>query len=208
MIPDHSKQCEEYFAANSHKYNFLTHQGCGTYTEDLVRECLQPLDPNWGLLEYHGNGTKYNGHRIDSILYRIPDEGDALLSSTDVIKDAETDHASSGWSRDEPRYTEAHWMKTPPSSTPTGMVPWVAYNEQGFNELKRTLAYDYARRPQGPDYDVSVWAARTFHNAFMGPNKVPMGMTDGMNKARAEWCAILQVAVVPVPPGWNIGDPV
>lgn len=92
--------------------------------------------------------------------------------------------------------------------SPEGYVPWVQYDENGFQELKRQLAYDYARRPQGADFDVSVWAARVFHSCYMGPEKEPLGMEAALVKHRAEWCAALGVPVVPIPPGWQIGQPV
>ena len=40
------------------------------------------------------------------------------------------------------------------------------------------------------------------------PQKVPLGMTAGISRARNEWCAALGVPVIPVPSGWKIGDPV
>ncbi len=96
----------------------------------------------------------------------------------------------------------------PNPQPPANTVPWVPYDENGFQELKRTLAYDYARRPQGADFDVTVWAARVFHSSTMGPEKVPLGKEAAMNKHRPEWCGALGVPVIPVPPNWNIGDPV
>lgn len=89
-----------------------------------------------------------------------------------------------------------------------GMVPWVGYDEGSFQELKRQLAYDYARRPQGADWDVTVWAARVLHSATMGPERVPLGQVAALAKHRPEWCGALGVAVVAIPPSWNIGDPV
>ena len=194
MTPNHSIQVAAYFAANKSKYDFSTIEGCGKYTEDCVRECLRPLDFKWGLLAYTGNGTKYNGHRIDSILYSAPDIGDSLLRSIDIIINAESSNASSGWIPDSvARYTLADWIPyamTPPVTT----VPWVAYNESGFQKLKNLLSFDYSRRPQGADFDVTVWAARVFHSAYMGPNGKPLGLDSAIDKHRPEWCAALGVS--------------
>jgi hypothetical protein len=99
-------------------------------------------------------------------------------------------------------------MAEPASAPVDDMVPWVGYDENGFNELKRQLAYDYARRPQGADFDVSVWAARVFHSAYMGPEKTPLGLVAAVDRHQVEWCAALGVSVKDVPADWNIGDPV
>lgn len=88
------------------------------------------------------------------------------------------------------------------------VVPWVGYDEGGNKELKRQLAFDYGRRPQGADWDVSIWAARVFHSAYMGPAKLPLGMAKALMKHRLEWCAALGVPVIPIPDSWNIGDPI
>lgn len=93
-------------------------------------------------------------------------------------------------------------------------VLYTAYQGDTSNaELKRTLAYDYARRPQGADFDISVWAFRVQHSALMGPippsqGGKPLGLINAVTKHRPEWCGALGVPVIPVPPGWNIGDPV
>jgi hypothetical protein len=208
VTPNHSTQVAAYFEANKHKYNFEHVDGCGKYTEDCVRECLRPLDTNWGLLKYEGSGTKYNGHRIDSILYRLPNIGDTLLHSIDIIVAAESDHASSGWGPDTPRYTEADWLAEPKGPISSNTVPYQPYQgDASNNELKRTLSFDYSRRPQGVDWDVSVWAFRFQHSALMGPippelGGKPLGTQGAMNKHRPEWCAALGVPVIPVPNDW------
>ncbi len=207
LIQELKPKCDAFWNANAHKYDTAHKDGCGQYIEALIPHLRSLGYSKVGYLKKTGSGTQYNGHSIDGFLYR---EGDpTLYRHVDVIAGAEAPGASAGFGIDIPRYTDSDWYPVATSTPPsTGMVPWVPYDENGFQELKRQLAYDYARRPQGPDYDVSVWAARTFHNSYMGPNKVPMGFTAGLEKARAEWCAALGVPVVPVPPSWNIGDPV
>lgn len=208
-IPNEVRQhFDAFFDAHAHEYNMAHADECGRYMEAAIPYVRAKGFPKVGFLLYNGSGTKYNGHRIDSFLYDEVTENDKL-QSCDVIANAETNHASKGWSPDEPRYSKSDWSATVPNSQPTpNMVPWILYDETSFQELKRTLAFDYARRPQGPDYDVSVWAARTFHNAYMGPDKTPLGISAGVARARNEWCVILGVPVIPIPPGWNIGDPV
>lgn len=217
--------CNTFFDNNAHKFDLTEAVGCGKYTEALVKHLRDQGFVKIGHLKKFGGATQYNGHAIDAFLWR---EGDlSLYRAIDVVANAESkppygdpnttppnrQPPAKGFGIDEPRYQDSDWMAEPSNGgqpVPTNMVPWVHYNEGGFQELKRHLAYDYARRPQGADFDVSVWAARTFHNAFMGPEpqKVPLGMDAGMARARNEWCSALGVPVVPVPSGWNIGDPV
>lgn len=209
-IPNEVRQhFDAFFNAHAHEYNMVHADECGRYMEAAIPYVRAKGFPKVGFLLYNGSGTKYNGHRIDSFLW---DEvtANGKLQSVDVIANAESPNAVKGWSPDEPRYSHSDWAASvpPAGGGSSNMVPWVPYDEGGFQELKRQLAYDYARRPQGPDYDVSVWAARTFHNAFMGPEKTPLGMEAGISRARNEWCAALGIPVIPVPPGWNIGDPV
>lgn len=203
--------CDEFFANHALAYDLSHKDGCGQYTEALVRHLRALGYTKVGLLKKHG-GTMYNGHSIDGFLWR---EGDpTLYRHTDVINSAETDHASAGWSIDDPRYEDVDWMAEPPSSVPQNSVPYTPYQGDSSNaELKRQLAYDYARRPQGADWDVSVWAFRVQHSALMGPippnqGGKPLGMTEALIKHRPEWCAALGVPVVPIPASWNIGDPV
>lgn len=212
MIPSGVRTLtDSYFKQHSSGYDMSDSDECGRYMEALVPYCQHNGFPKVGLLKYTGSGTKYNGHRIDSFLYNEPvPEFGGKLQSCDVIANAETNNAQAGWSPDEPRYSESDWLKEPIDEPTPGpaTVPWVPYNEAGFQELKRTLAYDYARRPQGADFDVTVWSGRYFHNSYMGPERIPLGENAGLQRARNEWCNSLHVSVIPVPPGWNIGDPV
>lgn len=208
MIPAELRQLtDSFFAANAHRFDMRYAEGCGKYMEELVPYAQSHGYPKVGHLKKSGSQTQYNGHAIDAFLYKDTVTVNGLMQAVDVIGSAETDHATAGWSVDFPRYTEDDWMESVETPTPN-TVPWVGYNEEKFQFLKRQLAYDYARRPQGADFDVCVWAARTFHNSYMGPEGVPLGETAGMERAQKEWCAALGVPVKAVPPGWNIGDPV
>lgn len=213
MIPTELRDVTDaFFAANKNNFNFETVDGCGKYIEALVPYCQSHGYPKVGFLKYTGNGTKYNNHRIDSFLYNDTVTINGMLQSCDVIKDAETNYASAGWSLDQPRYTKNDWAETLEELIGevggNNMVPYVPYDEAANQEMKRQLAYDYARRPQNADFDVCIWNARVFHNAYMGPEGKPLGMVDGTSRARSEWCGALGIPVIPVPNDWQIGDPV
>lgn len=214
MIPNEIRTLTDaFFNAHKTEYNFEEVEDCGRYMEALIPHVQANGYPLVGFLKYTGSGTKYNNHRIDSFLYKDTTTVNGLLQSCDVIANAETDHASAGWSPDFPRYTESDWVKTleeliGDDPVKPNTVPWVGYDENSFQELKKQLAYDYARRPQGADFDVTVWAARVFHSAYMGPEGTPLGLPAAIDKHTPEWCDALHVPVKKVPDGWNIGDPV
>lgn len=220
MIPAQLKQLHnEHWQLFAHGYDLTEQSGCGEYTEHWVSYAQSFGWDKVGHLKKHGSQTQYNGHAIDAFLYADGDGNpNELFQSVDIIANAESKPPYSdshrppsiGWNVDIPRYTISDWMKEPnqePGPVPN-TVPWVGYNEQQFQFLKRQLAYDYARRPQGVDFDVIVWAARTFHNAYMGPEGKPLGEDAGLQRAQKEWCAALGVPVKDVPIDWNVGDPV
>jgi hypothetical protein len=218
--PTLKPECDTFFALHSHEYDMAHKDECGRYMQALIPYLQNKGFVDVGFLRKNPSQTQYQGHAIDALAY---DLGGNLTHAIDVIGNAEQPHpwnSEGGHNRPDPvasfnedtatAYpTNRDWLSEPDvEPNPTNMVPWVPYDENSFQELKRTLAYDYARRPQGADFDVSVWAARTFHNAYMGPEKTPLGMTAGVSRARNEWCSALGVPVIPVPPEWNIGDPV
>lgn len=186
----------DYFSAHHNEYNMSTAEGCGQYNESWVRYAQNNGYGKVGHLKKSGTQTQYNGHAIDAFLY-ADGEGnpDGLFQAVDIIKDAETNHASVGWSIDIPRYTINDWMKEPNIQPNPNMVPWVSYDEQGFERLKRMLKHDYGRRPQGPDYDVSVWSGRYFHNYYMGPKGIPLGEQKSLERVKPELCAALGIPV-------------
>ncbi len=209
--------CDDFFDNHSHQHDLTTNQGCGEYMEDLVEHLRALGHVKVGHLKKNPGQTQWNGHANDALLYR---QGDlvkyravdciAAAESTDPLKPP-----SKNFGIDEPRYTDADWTAKPQGEpVPTNTVPYTPYQGDAINsELKRTLAYDYARRPQGVDWDVSVWAFRIQHSALMGPippsaGGHPLGMGGAIEKHRPEWCSALSVPVVPVPSNWQIGDPV
>lgn len=216
VIPQELKNLYyNFFAGHSHNFDLSTNEGCGTFTEAWVKFARSNGWDKVGHLKKTG-GTNYNGHPNDAFLWGEK-ASNGLLSAVDIIGHAEAKPPYNSnnpapepaWQIDEARYTTDMWYAEPGVPTePHKTVPWVGYNEEKFQFLKRQLAYDYARRPQGADFDVCVWAARTFHNAYFGPDGKPLGEQSGMERAQKEWCAALGVEVKPVPPNWNIGDPV
>ena len=87
-------------------------------------------------------------------------------------------------------------------------IPWIPYpGDESNAELKRVLSFDYSRRPQSADFDVSVWAFRVMYTGLMGLRKPsdggePLGINAAITHHRPEWCGALGVPVIPVPPDW------
>ena len=196
MIPAELEQlCRDFWDANNDDYDFSTQEGCGRYTEAFVKHAKENQYEEVENLKKNPGQTQWNGHAIDAFLYALPySETNSLMQAVDIIGSAESENANFNWGVDQPRYTEADiWHGT--SSAPDNSVPWVAYDENGFQQLKSVLAYDYQRRPQAADFDVTVWAARVFHSAYMGPEKEPLGLDAAIKKHRPEWCSALGVPV-------------
>lgn len=216
MIPTQLEQVhKDHWNSFASLFDMTTNEGCGKYTEHWI---VYAQGKGWtkvGHLKKNPGQTQYNGHANDAFLYAdgTGNEG-GLFQAVDIIGAAESTDPTNppriNWGVDIPRYTIKDWLQEPNANPvpPSNMVPWVPYDEQKFQFLKRQLAYDYARRPQGPDFDVSVWSARTLHNTYFGPEGTPLGEVAGLERAQKEWSAALGVPVKKVPDGWNIGDPV
>ena len=191
-VPDYSAQSKKFFDDNKHRFNFVHKEDCGKYTEEFIPHLRSVTgDKNIGHLRKYGAQTQYNGHAIDTLCYYDPSRG--TYQSVDFGGGFESSNASGIWLVQEVYYTAKDWYLL---DTPVGdVVPWVAYNEQSFQRLKNQLAYDYGRRPQLADFDVSVWAARVFHSQYFGPNKTPLGFDAAMQKHRPEWCGALGIPV-------------
>lgn len=189
---------KEFWNQYAARYDMTTQQGCGEYTEAWV-ESAKEMFPKVENLKKNPGQTQYNGHAIDAFLYAEPfSETNHLYQAVDIIAAAEsTDPANPpkvNWGEDEPRYTAADiWHGDTGNGSTGDSVPWMPYDENSFQSLKSILAYDYGRRPQAADFDVSVWAARVFHSAYMGPNKQPLGLQAAIAKHRPEWCEALGV---------------
>lgn len=191
------KMQSDFFKDYAHEFDLSHAVGCGAYIEAFVRHAQSNGYPKVGHLRKYGGQTQYNGHAVDAFLYRqAASVTNPLYQAVDIIANAESPNARPAFQVDEPRYMDKDWMEKPAgSSEPSKMVPWVNYDEGGFQKLKKTLAHDYARRPQGADFDVSVWAARVFHSTYMGPDGTPLGMDSAMRKHKPEWCGALGVPV-------------
>jgi hypothetical protein len=201
-IPDYTNLSKSFFSDHSHEYDLAKADECGRYTEAFVKYA-QGIDPKIQHLKKTG-GTQYNGHAIDAIIYPTGENG--IYHSVDLIGSAEQPHpwVSEGGSNPNPtgqwneymghNYSAADiWVA---GNNTSNMVPWVPYDEHSFNDrVQKQLAYDYGRRPQNADFQVSVWSARVFHSAYMGPEKTPLGFDKALQKHRPEWCAVLGVTV-------------
>jgi len=210
--------CDTFFIANFVKFDWAHKEECGRYMQVLIPHLVSKGFTDAGFLRKNPGQTQYQGYGIDVIAW---DLGGNLTHAIDVIASAESPHPwkSEGGGNPTPSptfiedkntayKTNTDWLSEPMEQPVPNTVPWVPYDENSFQELKRQLAYNYARRPQGPDYDVSVWSARTFHNAYMGPEKTPLGFNAGLERAMRECCSALNVSYEIPPPGWNIGDPI
>lgn len=210
MVPNLTAISKAFFALHNQSYDLSTNEGCGKYTETFVTEMRMTNNKVFHLKKNPGQ-TQYNGHANDTILYKDALTDFNLYSAVDIIGNAEqhkpwlptpggNEPPLGQWIVDIPRYTDADLMLIGSTPNPTtNKVPWVSYDEKGFQQLKNLLAFDYGRRPQNADFDVSVWAARVFHSAYMGPEKNPLGFDAALTKHRPEWCAALGVPVIPFP---------
>lgn len=195
---------DQFFTAHAHEYNLAENDGCGLYTEAFVRHAQNIGYPLVGHLKKNPGQTQYNGHANDAFLYREAASSiEPLYQAVDIIARAEAkppygpnnQPPGLNFGIDIPRYTDADWLAEPNGEGGENdhLVPWAAYNEQGFQRLKNMLSHDYSRRPQGADFDVSVWAGRYFHNCYMGPEGIPLGEDAALKRVKPELCAELHI---------------
>lgn len=223
MIPSALRQLSDaYFDANAQKFNLTENSGCGMYMESFIPYAQTHGYPLVGFLKKNPGQTQFNGHANDAFLYADGvDNPNGLWQAVDVIANAESkppynaghQPPAKGWSPDEPRYSVNDWMKEANANVPVpapinNTVPWIGYpGDTANSELKRILSFDYSRRPQGADWDISVWAFRVMYTALMGlksPNDggLPLGVNEAVTHHRPEWCGALGVLVIPVPTDW------
>lgn len=197
MVPNYTLESKTFFNSNKHLYDFNHSEDCGRYSETFIDYLVNVLkDKNVGHLRKYGAQTQYNGHAIDALCYYDPSRN--TYQSVDFIGGAEGPNASGTWTVQEVYYTSKDWYypleEVEPLPEPN-TVPYVPYNEQGFQRLKNMLAHDYARRPQGADFDVSIWSGRYFHNCYMGPEGKPLGEQTALEKIKPELCGALGIPV-------------
>lgn len=203
MIPNDFHILNFFFNEHKYEYNFSDKDNCGKFTEDF----LVYLHKVTGNLRYkhlrkYGSQTQYNKHAIDVLAY--DNEGSSegsLVMEVDILGSAEsTDQiikpTYATWQRRNTSYTSKDLIESNEIGelVENNMVPWVGYNEQGFERLKKMLKHDYERRPQSADFDVSVWAGRYFHNQYMGPNKIPLGQNEALKRIKGELCLALGIS--------------
>lgn len=229
MIPTELEELHSsYWDAHHTQYDMATNEGCGKYTEAFVKYGRAQGYIKLGHLKKNPGQTQYNGHANDAVLYNDgTGNPNGLLQAIDIIARAEQPHPWKGevpndphtgndppeknWGIDIPRYKESDWFAEPSNGgnpVPVNTVPWVGYPGDASNaELKRILSFDYSRKPQGADFDVSVWAFRVMYTNLMGlvpPSQggKPLGMTASVEHHRPEWCGALGVPIIPVPSNW------
>lgn len=197
MIPTQLEQLHRDFWTTFHsQFNLSTNEGCGLYTESWVKYAQNRGWPKVQNLKKNPGQTQYNGHANDAFLYTdgVGNEG-GLYAAVDLIAGAEGPSPSINWGVDIPRYKDSDVWSGGVIPVPAKTVPWLPYDENSFQRLKKMLKHDYDRRPQGPDYDVSVWAGRYFHNCYMGPEGTPLGEQKALEKIKPELCSALGIPV-------------
>jgi len=209
-------ECDDFFDRHSYKFDLTHNEGCGQYTEALIKHLRLSGYIKVGHLKKNPGQTQYNGHANDAFLYR---EGDpSLYRAVDIIGAAEsTDPANpprKNFGIDEPRYSEKDWMAEPngePVPSPDPTVPYKAYEGDAYwhDKVGKVLYWDYTGKTHdnkptndtragrvGLDSMSIVWTARTIHDIKMEG----LDPQTSLDKHRAEWCAGLNIPVVPVPP--------
>jgi hypothetical protein len=194
MVPNELEDLYElWWSDHVHDFDKSTTEGCGLHTEAWVKYAKANGFPKVENLKKNPGQTQYNGHAVDAFLYAVPfSETNSLYQAVDIIGGAEGPNPTYNFGIDQPRYTNADiWIGSSPIPN---TVPWKPYNEQGFERLKKMLKHDYERRPQGPDYDVSVWAGRFFHNNNMGPDGTPLSEDAALSRVKGELCQALGIS--------------
>jgi len=214
-VPNRFTLLQGFFNANKDDYNFVRKEDCGKFTEDFL-ELLRESAGNEDFyhLRKYGSATQYNKHAIDVLAYdnrehKKDDETDIM--EVDILGSAESVNANPTWQVRNTPYQEKDLMDLDEigNGAVTDMVIYQPYQGDSSNsELKRILSFDYSRRPQGADWDVSVWAFRVQHSALMGPVSPssggrPLGLVAAIEKHRIEWCQALGVPVILVPIDWK-----
>jgi hypothetical protein len=97
-------------------FDLTTHDGCGRFIEAVVR-LLHQEDPNWGHLRKSAPHNMYNGHAVDSVMYR------AAGQSCDIVAFSETKDAHPAWQPDIPRYSDADWYAPEDVDPPVVVIP-------------------------------------------------------------------------------------
>jgi hypothetical protein len=101
-VPNRNIVVDRVFA-ESGPFDLTTHDGCGLFIEAVAR-VLHQEDPNWGHLKKTAPHNLFNGHAVDSVLYR------AAGQSFDIVAFSETKDAHPAWQPDVPRYSDADWF--------------------------------------------------------------------------------------------------
>jgi hypothetical protein len=93
-----------------------TKASCGQFTEFLALD-LYRLDGGWGLLSKQPGENQYNGHGVDSIIYKPTQQVVDILSNAGAREEGENLSASPTW-QEQPKRPGNEWM--PPFDVPPG----------------------------------------------------------------------------------------
>jgi hypothetical protein len=114
-VPNRNIVVDRVFA-ESGPFDLTTHDGCGLFIEAVAR-VLHQEDPNWGHLRKTAPHNLFNGHAVDSVLYR------AAGQSFDIVAESETKDARPAWQPDVPRYSDADWFAPADVDPPVHVDP-------------------------------------------------------------------------------------
>lgn len=195
MVPDFEEINRQFFKNNAQRFNFISKEDCGKYTEELLL-LLRNKDKNFFHLRKYGTQTQYRKHAIDVIAYdnRGEDEGSAIME-VDILGSAESADAYPSWQVRDTFYKPTDLMHPDDIDTSVNtekVIPWRPYwGDKNSDKITRTLMFDYVRGNQLLNPGMGRWLNRTLHSAFLGPEGKPLGEEAALNKHRPEWCAIL-----------------
>lgn len=229
-VPDYTNLSRNFFTSNHNRFDLATNEGCGKYTEAFVEYArkldskIGHLKKNPSQTQYNGHANDavlyptgvFNGH-------------EEIYHAVDIIARAEQPHPwkseepnnpnakddpEGQWSED--KVTEYHskdWLAEPGSNPVPGpkMVPYKSYEGDTYwhDKVGKALYWDYTGKTHddkptsdnragriGLDSMSAIWIARTIHDIKMEG----LDPQQSLDKHRAEWCAGLQIPVIPIPP--------
>ena len=219
MIPEELKKlANNFFSDRAGDFDLATKEECGLYIEAFVRHAQNNGFSKVGHLRKSPSKTHYNGHAIDSFLYKEANEI-GLMSSVDIIANAESKPPYNAINRgpgpnfdiDEPRYKIEDWLKEPMNTDDTNErnIKFPSYESLGGDnlarkELGRVYAFDAQRSGQARiNSGTVVWPNRvlydTLYEVVVHGKDAKSTLHEIVEKQRADWCKIMGIPVIPVP---------
>lgn len=216
-IPNELKElANNFFFDRAGDFDLATKEECGLYIEAFVRHAQNNGFKKVGHLRKPPSKTHYNGHAIDSFLYKEANE-EGLMSSVDIIANAESKPPYNSINRgpgpnfdiDEPRYKAEDWLEEPMDTDNDQNVKFPNYESLGGDnlarkELGRAYAYDALRAGQSKiNSGTVIWPYRvlfdTLFEVIVHGKDAKTTMKEMVEKQRADWCKIMGIPVVPIP---------